>query len=82
MSISDKEKEKIQQLSAKAKTALQTAQTEKELYDSKAQFMGKKSPLTLARKEIKNYPAEQRPAWGAFFNQVFQDLETFYVEKQ
>ena len=82
MSISNKEKEKIQQLAEKAKSALQAAQTEKELYDFKAQFMGKKSPLTLARKEIKNYPAEQRPAWGAFFNQVFQDLETFYVEKQ
>ncbi|MCZ0933213.1 MAG: phenylalanine--tRNA ligase subunit alpha [Oligoflexia bacterium] len=82
MSIPSKEKEKIQQLSAKAKTAFQTAQTEKELYDCKTQFIGKKSLLTLARKEIKNCPADQKPAWGAFFNQVFQELSIFYNERQ
>ena len=82
MSIPSKEKEKIQQLSDKAKTAFKTAQTEQELYDSKVQFMGKKSLLILARKEIKNYPVEQKPAWGAFFNQVFQDLEALYIARQ
>ena len=82
MSIPSKEKEKILQLSDTAKTAFNTAQTEKELYDSKLKFIGKKSPLTLARKDIKNYPAEQKPVWGAFFNQVFQDLEVLYIERQ
>ena len=82
MSIPHKEKEKIQQLSNKAKTAFKSAQTEKELYAFKLEFIGKKSPLTLARKDIKNYPAEQKPEWGAFFNQVFQDLEAFYNTRQ
>ena len=82
MSIPAKEKEKIQRLSAKAKEAFQSAQTEKELYDFKVQFVGKKSSLSLARKEIKNYPAEQKPAWGAFFNQLFHSLESFYTERQ
>ena len=82
MSISSEEKQKIQQLAETAKEAFKTAQTEKELYDSKVQFMGKKSSLISARKGIKNYPAEQKPAWGAFFNEVFKDLENFYSQRQ
>ena len=82
MSIFSEEKQKIQKLSDKAKEAFQKAQTEKELYDFKLRFLGKKSFLTLAKKGIKNYPVEQRPAWGAFFNQMFQDLSALYVERQ
>ena len=82
MSLCSKEKAKIQELNEKAKKSFEIAQTEKELYDFKIQFMGKTSPLTLARKKIKDYPLEDRPAWGAFFNQIFQSLESFYKDKQ
>ena len=74
------DKQNIQKLFDTAKEALAQAQTEKALYDLKVKFMGKKSPLFLERKKIKNCPPEERPALGSLFHQIFQDLEGLYAD--
>ena len=79
--MSPQDKQKIEKLFEEAKQAFDLAENEKALYDAKVQCMGKKSPLFLARTEIKNYPTDQRPAWGAFFNRIFKELEDFYNNK-
>ncbi|MBC6415987.1 MAG: phenylalanine--tRNA ligase subunit alpha [Bdellovibrionales bacterium] len=82
MSIPQKEKERIENLFEQIKSSFNQAENEKKLYDFKVKFLGKKSPLSIARKKIKDYPIEKRPAWGEFFNKIFEDLDHFYLKKQ
>ena len=80
--LPEKDKQEIQSLFEQAKKAFQEAEDSKKLYDLKVQFLGKKSQLSLSRKKIKDSPPEQKPALGAFFNEIFKDLESLYLEKQ
>ena len=76
------DKQEIQKLFDTAQEFFAQAQTEKKLYDLKVQFIGKKSALALARKNLKDCPPDQKPILGKLFNQVFQDLETLYNKRQ
>ena len=82
MSIPDKKRKTLEQLFEQAKQSFNSAENEKNLYDYKVEFLGKKSPLSLARKKIKDYPLSARPAWGGFFNKVFKELEALYLQRQ
>lgn len=80
--MDQKKSENIKKIFEEAKEAFHKAESEKALYDLKVQCMGKKSPLTLAMKEIKNCPPEEKPKWGQLFNQVRRDLDSLYEKKK
>ena len=81
-SLSEKDKKELQSVFQKAKSAFQGAENPYQLYNFKVEFLGKKSLLFLARKKIKNRPPDEKPAWGAFFNKIFKDLEILYLAKE
>ena len=76
-----KKSENIKKLFDTAKKSFDKAQDEKELYNLKVKYMGKKGSLSLALKGIKDCPPEEKPAWGRLFNQIRSDLESLYVKK-
>ena len=80
--MDQKKSQDIKSLFEEAKKAFQTAQDEKHLYEFKVQYLGKKGSLSLARKEIKNCPPEEKPAWGRLFNQIQKDLDDLYEERK
>ena len=80
--MDQKKSQDIKNLFEEAKKTFQTAQNEKRLYEFKVQYLGKKGSLSLAGKEIKNCPPEEKPAWGRLFNQIRQDLDNLYEERK
>ena len=82
MPIPSKDKEQVQQWLKMAKQDFESSKDEKALYQKKLEHLGKKSPLLKQRQGIKNQPVDQRPAWGALLNQVFKQLEEYYLERQ
>ena len=80
--MDQKKSEEIKKLFNVAKETFHTAQDEKQLYDLKVQYMGKKGSLSLAMKGIKDCPPEEKPAWGRLFNQIRQDLDSLYLQKK
>ena len=80
--LSEKDKQAIQFLYEKAQGAFKTAENSKKLYDSKVEFLSKKSQLSLFRKKIKDCSPDEKPVWGAFFNKIFKGLESLYQEKE
>jgi len=77
-----KKSENIKKLFDAAKKAFHKAPDEKQLYDSKVRYMGKKGSLSLAMKGIKNCPPEDKPHWGRLFNQIRNDLESLYSKRR
>ena len=75
-----KKSQNIKSIFEKAKVAFKQAENEKQLYEYKVQYMGKKGFLALAMKEIKNCPPAEKPAWGAFLNQMRKELDTLYEQ--
>ena len=75
-------KEKAQSIFEEAKKAINAVENQKELYDLKVLYMGKKGQLSSLMKDLKNIPAEQRPEWGQFFNKLRSELEDLYLQKQ
>ena len=80
--MNQKKSEEINKLFTVAKEAFHAAQDEKQLYDLKVQYMGKKGSLSLVMKGIKDCPPEEKPAWGRLFNQIRQDLDSLYLQKK
>jgi len=81
-SLSQKSKSKLQALFQEAQTAFQKAKDSKELYHFKLDFLGKKSQLFLARKKIKDCSPQEKPFWGNFFKEVFNQLESLYIQME
>ena len=80
--MDQKKSENIKKLFDVAQKAFHEAQDEKQLYDSKVKYTGKKGSLSLSMKEIKNCPPEDRPHWGRLFNQIRRDLESLYSKRK
>lgn len=80
--MDQKQSAKIKDIFNKAKSAFSSAKNEKELYDLKVQYMGKKGSLSSAMKDIKNCPPEEKPVWGRLFNQIRCDLDSLYDERK
>ena len=80
--MDQKKSENIKKLFETAKEAFHSSQSEKELYDLKVQYMGKKGSLSSAMKGIKDCPPEEKPLWGQLFNKIRGDLSVLYEEKK
>lgn len=75
-------KEKIEEIRAAAKSAFSNAQTAKELYDAKVQFLGKQGSFSSIMKEMGKLGPDEKPAFGKLVNEVKQALEAFYTERE
>jgi len=58
-----------------ALAALQTAQTEAEVEQLRIRFLGRKGELTEAVRGLREVPPAERPAIGAFLNQIKDEVE-------
>ena len=58
------------------------AETEQELDEIRVQCLGRKGAITLALRELKNLPPEQRPAAGERINKQKKTLETALTERR
>ena len=58
------------------------AETLQELEDVRVQLLGRKGAITLALRELKNLPSEQRPAAGAQINAHKKTLESALAERR
>lgn len=72
--------EKIQQIRGDAEKAFKSAQTSKDLYDAKVQFLGKNGSLSLLMRDMKSLTPEERPKFGQLVNEAKQSLESLYEE--
>ena len=76
----------IQELFKEAEKAFQEAEDEKNLYDLKVRYMGKKGSLSLALslafKRMKEVPMAERPAWGKVLHQIRHQLNLLYQQKK
>ena len=75
-------KQEIKKLCEEAEKALLSAQTSRDLYDIKVQYMGKKGHLSLAKKALKQALPEDRPELGKIFNEVQDHLKQVYTQKE
>jgi phenylalanyl-tRNA synthetase alpha chain len=75
-------KEKIEQIRAEASRAFQGANSSKELYDLKVQFLGKQGSFSSIMKEMGKLSAEEKPVFGKYVNEAKQALEALYAERE
>ena len=75
-------KEKIDEIRRAAETAFRSAQTSKELYDAKVEFLGKQGSFSSIMKEMGKLSADEKPVFGKLVNEVKQGLEALYSSKE
>lgn len=73
---------KLESIKESALKAFKAAQSSKELYDLKVQFLGKNGSLTEVMKEMASLPKEEKPLFGKMVNEVKQALELAYTEAE
>lgn len=73
---------KLESIKENALKAFKSAQSSKELYDLKVQFLGKNGSLTEVMKEMATLPKEEKPLFGKMVNEVKQALEVAYNEAE
>ena len=75
-------KDKIDTISHSAEKAFLEASDSQSLYKAKVLYMGKKGQLSLALKELKNLPSEEKPKWGKKLNEIRNHLENIYSQRE
>lgn len=75
-------KEKIEELRRQVMASLDTLPDKKELEDLRVHIMGKKGSLTELLRGMGALPAEERPKIGQLVNQLRQELEAKFDEKE
>ncbi|MDH5433218.1 MAG: phenylalanine--tRNA ligase subunit alpha [Gammaproteobacteria bacterium] len=66
----------IEELLARALSAVEKASTSSELEQVKVDYLGKKGELTSQLKSLGGLPADQRPLFGASINQAKKEIQT------
>jgi len=74
-------KEKLQALQSEAEKAIQNAASTEALYQVKVKYFGKQGLLTAIMKDLKEVPAEERPAFGKEVNTVRDALTVLHDQK-
>ena len=74
--------EKFEQIKEKAKKALESAKFTKDLAEIKAGFLGKTGEITGLLKSMKDIPGTERAAFGKLVNDLKQEVEKYFVEKE
>ena len=80
MKLSDL-KNQIKKISKEALESMSQAQSSASLYDVKVRYLGRQGIVTQMMKELKNKPAEEKPAWGQAINQLKNQIEKNYTSQ-
>lgn len=75
-------KEQIRNTESEALAAFQAAKSVKDLYDQKVKFLGKQGAFSAFMREFGKLPPADKPAMGAFINEVKAKLEVAYADKE
>ncbi len=73
---------KLDSIKEAALTAFKAAQSSKDLYDLKVQYLGKSGSLTEIMKEMASLSKEEKPLFGKKVNEAKQVLESAYNEAE
>ena len=65
----------VQKISEQAKQEIKSAPDLSQLDQLRVKYLGKKGIITQKLSQLKELPAEQRPALGKILNQVKRELE-------
>jgi len=68
-------KEKLEQLSAEAESALVAAKDKDEVMKVRTRFLGRKGSISLQVRQLGTLPKEERPSAGQLINQIKSKLE-------
>ena len=74
-------KQNFDDMLARARESVESAQTEVTLQEARVRFLGKKGELTAIMKEMGRLSAEERPVIGALANQVKLTLEELFANR-
>ena len=74
--------EKLQNILKEAKEKIALVQNQNELNETRAYYMGKKSPLGEILKQMGTLSIEEKKTLGSYANQVKQEIETCATEKR
>ena len=74
-------KEKLEQLLAAGRGALEQAESEAELQDVRVRYLGKKGELTAIMKHMGGLDPQERPVVGAVANTVKNELEGLFENR-
>ncbi|MCP3177854.1 MAG: phenylalanine--tRNA ligase subunit alpha [Desulfuromonadales bacterium] len=74
-------KQNFDDMLARARESIESAQTEVTLQEARVRFLGKKGELTAIMKEMGRLSAEERPVIGALANQVKLTLEELFANR-
>ncbi|HER63497.1 MAG TPA: phenylalanine--tRNA ligase subunit alpha [Desulfobacteraceae bacterium] len=74
-------KQNFDDMLARARESVESAQTEVTLQEARVRFLGKKGELTGIMKEMGRLSAEERPVIGALANQVKLTLEDLFANR-
>ncbi len=72
----------IEQLKKNAREQLEQVQTSQELEEWRVMYLGRKGAIPLFLRNVKELPAEERGPAGKMGNEVRQELEAAYREKE
>lgn len=73
---------KVQEIRESALAACAQAASVQELTQLKVKFLGKKGELTLILRSMGQLPAEERPCFGKLVNEVRDELEKVWSERE
>ena len=75
-------KDEIINIKEKSLREIRDTKTQKELYDLKVKYLGKKGELTLVLRKMGELSKEERPIIGSLVNEVRDELEKIFSEKE
>ncbi len=73
-------KDKIDSICAEAEAAFSRAQSSKDLYEMKVQFLGKSGSFSSVMREMGALPPAEKPLVGKLVNEAKSKLEALYAE--
>ena len=75
-------RDKIKKIAEEAKIRIKESDELKKLSDLKVELLGKKGEITSALRGMKDLSPEERPVIGSIVNEVRDNLETIFEEKE
>lgn len=77
-----KKLEKLEKIQQQAKKEISTVKTKSDLNQFRISYLGRKSKLTNLLRAIKDIPPKDRAEFGKTSNEIKQEIERLYSEKQ
>ncbi len=74
--------EQLREVAERAKTDIAACQTNNDILNAKASYLGKKSLVNSLYTKLKDLPEEERPAFGQSINQLRSELEKLLAKRE